>query len=72
MSDTVLSDTEALLMRTVEQAREHYGEDINFSADDEVGEEDEIIEYPPAYFIPNAEAVQPILLLPSLLLQNDE
>jgi hypothetical protein len=51
----VLSDTELLLMRTVEQADEHYGDDVGDLPED--GDDDtEIIEYPADYFkLPPAE-----------------
>jgi hypothetical protein len=51
MSATVLSDTELLLMCTVEQADEYYGDDVGDLPED--GDDDtEIIEYPENYFKP--------------------
>lgn len=49
MSAIVLSDTELLLMRTVEQADDHYGDDVGDLPED--GDDDTlVIEYPPDYF----------------------
>lgn len=60
MSAIVLIDTELLLMRTVEQADEHYGDDVDDLPED--GDDDTlVIEYPPDYFEDVTSEAPPIL-----------